>query len=112
MFKICPLCEHPWKDRENFLTDPGLTIVGYQARFDDENSGLFLFNHTCETTLAVEVELFDDLYKGPRYDEPLTGTDECSELCLHTDELSPRGARCKYAFLREIIQIIKNWPKA
>jgi hypothetical protein len=29
MFKKCPLCEHTWKDRETFLVDPDVEIIGY-----------------------------------------------------------------------------------
>lgn len=111
MFKTCPLCQHPWKNRDIFLADPDLEIIGYQARFEDVDEGLFLFNHTCETTLAVEVEQFYDLYKGPRYEEALTDTDECTGLCNHIEELSRCSAKCRYSYVRDIIQIIKEWPK-
>jgi hypothetical protein len=111
MFKECPMCGNIWKNREAFLTDPNLVIIGYQARFEKIKDGLFLFNHACQTTLAVEVMEFDDLYKGPKYDMSLFDTDECSELCLDMNNLDACGAKCKYAYVRDIIQIIKNWPK-
>jgi len=111
MFKKCPLCEHPWKDRETFLADPDVEIIGYQASFDEIQDGLFLFNHLCRTTMALEVMRFDDLYKGTRYDMTLTGTDECSGYCLDMNELSVCSAECKHAYIRYIIQIIRKWPK-
>lgn len=112
MFKKCPLCAHPWKTREAFLSDPGLEIIGYQSRFDEVESGLYLFNHVCQTTLALEVAAFEDLYKGPRYETPLTGSDECDGYCLDINALEACRADCKYAYVRDIIQIIKNWPKS
>jgi len=111
MFKICPLCEHPWKDRETFLADPEVDIIGYQASFADIQDGLFLFNHLCRTTMALEVMKFDDLYKGPRYDMSLTETVDCSGYCLDIHELSACSAECKYAYVRDIIQVIRAWPK-
>jgi len=111
MFKKCTVCHYSWKDRETFLNDPDLEIIGYQASLDDVQSGLYLFNHQCKTTLALEVMKFDDLYDGPRFDKDLAETDECSGFCLHINELTVCGAQCKYAYIREIIQIIRNWPK-
>ena len=111
MFKKCSMCGQIWENREAFLDDPDLEIIGYQASFDNVKNGLFLYNHVCKTTLAMEVMEFDDLYKGPVYDLSLTGTDDCSDLCHDINELSVCGSQCKYAYVRDIIQVIKNWPK-
>ena len=111
MFKKCTKCDHIWENREAFLSDPGLEIIGYQASFEEIKDGLFLFNHVCETTLAMDVIDFDDLYKGPVYDTSMADTDACSELCYDINNLDACGAECKYAYVRDIIQIIKNWPK-
>jgi hypothetical protein len=111
MFKKCPLCGYPWQDRKTFLADPDIIIIGYQACLDDIKTGLFLFNHQCKTTMALEVLKFDDLYNGPKYDTVLTKTDECSGYCLDINELSACSAECKYAYVRDIIQVIQSWPK-
>ncbi len=111
MFKQCTVCRHCWQDREDFLTDPDLAIIGYQVCFDGVKDGLFLFNHNCKTTLAVKVYEFDDLYKGPRYDTAALGTDSCSGFCLDMTELKSCDSQCKYAYVLDIIQIIVKWPK-
>ena len=38
-------------------------------------------------------------------------TTECPEFCLHKSELRPCPAKCECAYVREIIQVIKDWPK-
>jgi hypothetical protein len=111
VFKKCPLCHHPWENREKFLSDPELEIIGYQVSFESIQDGLFLFNHQCKTTLALKVTDFDDLYEGVRYEQVATGTDDCSGYCLHIAELRPCGAECKYAYVRDIISTIRKWPK-
>lgn len=114
IFKKCSCCTHTWTTREEFLSDPMITIVGYQVKFDNLELGLFLFNHmviNCGTTMAIEAGKFSDLYDGPIYEEPLTNTDECPEYCLIKDELRPCPAKCACAYVREVIQIIKNWAK-
>jgi len=98
-------------NRDTFLADPNLEIIGYQACFDDVRTGLYLFNHTCRTTLAVKVMDFEDLYEGPVYDKVMKGSDQCSGYCLDVNVLEPCSAGCKYARVREVIQIIRKWPK-
>ena len=111
MFKKCTSCGHTWENRDAFLADPDIKIIGYEASFDNIKDGLFLFNHVCKTTLAMDVKGFDDLYTGPVYDMSLAGTEECSDLCHDMTKLDACDAKCKFAYVRDIIQIIKNWPK-
>jgi len=108
MFKRCNNCGTEWKTRKAFLNDKDLVITGYQAHFEKLTLGLFLFNHSCKTTLAVAAGEFQDLYKGPVFAERLTGSDQCPGHCLHQDELDPCPAHCECAYIREIIQLIKN----
>ncbi len=111
VFKRCPLCGYPWDCRSSFLADPGIEIIGYQACFKELTAGFFLFNHSCTGTLAILVEEFEDLYVGPLFAERKTGTDECPEYCLRKEELARCPARCECAFVREIIQLVRAWPK-
>jgi len=110
-FKKCPMCEAIWPTRESFLEDRDLTIVGYQVHVEQLVAGLFLFNHCCMTTLAVEAGKFQDLYDGPIFEERLAGTPECREFCFRKYDLRPCPAKCEFAYVREIIQIVKNCPK-
>lgn len=93
------------------MEDPALNLIGYQVNFDYLEEGFFLFNHHCNTTLAIRAGEFKDLYTGPIFSERLTNTDECPEYCLHKEELRPCPAKCECAYIREIIQIIKSWTK-
>ena len=110
LFKQCTACGHPWRSRESFLWDPDVKLVGYQPRFEALKTGLFLFNHRCGTTIAIQAGEFEDLYHGPIFENRATGTEECPGYCLIKDELRPCPAQCECAFVREIIQIIKRYP--
>jgi hypothetical protein len=108
------MCNEVWVSREAFLSDPRVVVVGYQADFEVLESGLFLFNHRdagCGTTLVVEAGSFVDLAAGPIYRQSLTGTEECSEYCLNPDELRPCPAHCECAYVREVLQVVRNWKK-
>lgn len=105
------VCRHTWNGRTEFLADPDIEIIGYQVHFKDLKKGLFLFSHSCNTSLSIPSGRFTDLYRGEMVEERKTGTEECPGYCLHQDELQPCPARCECAYVREIIQIIRNWPK-
>lgn len=112
VMKRCTCCGHLWHTREAFLGDPQLAVIGYQVNFDDLLLGLFLFDHlACGSTMALPAGLFRDLYDGPVYAGRATGTDDCPEYCLRKGELGPCPAKCECAYVREVLQIIRRWPK-
>lgn len=109
LFKTCTHCHRTWSDREGFLRCHDLVLVGYQPNFDDIEAGFLLFNHItegCGSTFAVSVAKFSDLYKGPRFSESKKGSDECGRHFLNIKDLSSCKAECKYAYVREVLQIV------
>ncbi len=113
-FKTCPCCGCVWPKRETFLADGKLSLNGYQADFGEPGEGLFIFTHTekdCGTSLAVKTKSFKDLYPGPIYARRGLGTEDCPGYCLGEFILERCDARCEYASIRELLQIIKQWPK-
>ncbi len=112
IFKKCPVCAFELATRDSLLKDRNIEIIGYQAHFEELTSGLFLFNHLfCKGTFALQAGFFKDLYKDVIFSERATGSKECPGHCLHEDELGPCPANCECAYVREIIQLIKIWPK-
>jgi hypothetical protein len=110
-FKRCPACGFKWADRDDFLGDPDLKLVGYQVNFRELKAGLFLFNHVCKGTLAIYAAEFDDLYDGPLFTQRCTDGPKCPNYCVHENELAPCPNACECAFVREILQKLKAWPK-
>lgn len=111
-FKTCPLCSQVWTSRDIFLEDRDIELVGYQVDFEEVALGLFLFNHnTCQTTLAIQARLLKDLYLGPMFKERKTGKEECPGYCLRRSALEPCPAECECAWVRGLLQIIRDWPK-
>ena len=110
-FKTCRSCLFKWGDLNDFLGDPEIKIIGYQVNYDDLSAGVFLFNHSCGNTLGLPVRSFNGLYEGPVFRERAKGTAECPEYCLYQDQLDRCQVRCECAYVRDIIYIIRNWPK-
>jgi hypothetical protein len=111
MFKCCPKCGFVWASRLDFLSDSGLHAIGYQVNFQVLQAGIFLFNHVCRGTLGIPAAEFMDLYRGPVFQERATGGAECAGHCLHEDDLAACPAQCECAFVREVLQRIRMWPK-
>lgn len=94
------------------MQDENTQLVGYQANFSHLELGYFLFNHlACESTIAIPAGLFKDLYAGPVFAERMTGTEVCQGFCDDMDAIEPCDAQCECAYVREIMQIIRHWPK-
>jgi len=108
IFKTCPSCGFFWNTREEFVNDKNVAIIGYQVNFVKLESGLFLFNHSCKSTLSIKVDKFKDLYDGPIFQKRHTGSESCGGHCLHNNDLKPCPVECECAFVREIIQILKK----
>jgi len=104
----CAVCNKHWPTRDEFLGDTRVELVGYQVSFENLVAGQFLFNHECGATLAVPATAFADLYAGPVFQERVANTADCPGHCLHPDDLDPCTAKCECAFVREILQLVKN----
>ena len=104
IFARCKVCNQQWPSRDAFIADDGVHLIGYQVNFFQVEKGLFLFNHTCDATLAIPAGSFADLYDGPIYHERKTGSDECPSYCLYQHELRPCPAKCDCAYIREILK--------
>jgi hypothetical protein len=112
VFKRCTCCNIPWLSRSQFLGDDDIELIGYQVNFGHLQLGYFLFNHlTCESTIAVHAGLFRNLYDGPVFSKRLTLSESCPGYCLHKDNLDACDAPCECAYVRAIMQIVRDWPK-
>lgn len=109
--RVCSNCGVQWPDRERFLSDPRIRVVGYQPNFRSLSDGLFYFNHSCGTTLAFKAGEFADLYDGPMFGDRKTGGPDCLGYCLRSYELRLCAAKCECAFVRNVLNLIRNHPK-
>jgi hypothetical protein len=109
-FKICSKCAYTWKARDDFLEDPFICLVGFQADFKENESGYYLFNHIldgneCDTTLAVEVEAFLSLHKEAMFTDIKFESPLCEAHCTRVEDLSQCPVECKNAVARKIMQV-------
>ncbi len=114
-YRRCTTCGQEWKTRQDWLVDPCVVLVGYQASFVEFSAGLFLFNHMvagCNTTMGIPAGDFFDLYAGPMFEGRKCGSKECPGFCLNKEELRSCPVQCECAFVREVLQVVMEWPKS
>ena len=111
LFSECQSCHEIWRNYHDFLSDPLITLKGYQVSFKNLRAGQFIFNHSCGASMSVPVGSFVHLYDGPIYEERATGSDKCPEYCLRPEELCSCPVECECAYVREVLQIVRRWPK-
>lgn len=115
MFKECTSCHHVWEDRDDFLSDPAVVLVGYQVNFERLKEGLFLFNHelkTCGTSMAIAAGEFTDMHDGPIFsDIPHDTVENCPGYCEERSYLDPCNEKCECAYVRDVLDKVNKWPK-
>ena len=110
-FSQCESCGTQWPTRDHLLHDPELEIIEYQVDFNDFTAGIFIFHHTCGSNLSLPVRKFNGLYEGTVFNVRVKDAEDCPDYCLYRENLEPCEAKCECAYVRNIIGIIKNWPK-
>ena len=96
---------------DNFVSDCEIELNGYKADFEKLEYGIFFFTHhkkECFSTMAIEAGNFFSLYDGPIHTERKTGTEECPSYCKDINQLNRCDAFCECAFVREVINIIRE----
>jgi hypothetical protein len=114
LFKLCPSCNKEWLTREEFMRDPGLELNGYKADFESLEYGMFFFTHSvsnCCSTMVLLVNDFRSLYGGPVYPDRLALSEDCPRYCIDEKQMARCDALCECAFVREIMQIIRQEKK-
>jgi hypothetical protein len=109
-FKMCSMCHKVWADCERFVTDPELTVNGYQAFFDNPADGLILFTHRtkgCRSTLALKAAAFKDLYRGPKQFSMNFGAPSYPEHRADTRSLEFCETPCSMKWVRDVLQLLR-----
>jgi hypothetical protein len=110
-FKQCGMCQHAWADAIELVCDRTLELAGYQAAFDDPETGLFLMLHRkpdCLTTIGIRAGKLRHFYQEPVPTELLAGQNGCPGHCFSADNLEPCNHPCRMAWVRQVLQYLRN----
>ncbi|GMW01693.1 MAG: hypothetical protein AMXMBFR84_28300 [Candidatus Hydrogenedentota bacterium] len=109
---ICRGCNQVWLEREGLISDPAIALAGYQANFDNLESGRFVFTHECGASFSVCVKSFLTLCAEHVHTGYRLNGEACPGYCMHEHELDPCGAECECAYIRNVLDVVRKWPKA
>ena len=112
VFKRCSTCDREWSTRDEFLHDPEVVLVGYQSTFTVTEPGLFLFNHSCDSTIAIDADAFADMYGEEIRQSCEAHLDNHPEYCCKgmTGEDEPKACICKFS--RTIVDTLRTMMDA
>ncbi|OVE74741.1 hypothetical protein BVX97_06455 [bacterium E08(2017)] len=115
LFKECSSCPKKWISRDEFLEDPCVDLIGYQANYVELERGLFLFQHNtndCGTSLAISASEFTDMHDGPMFaDIKRQDVKSCPGYCGQRHLLDPCGEECECGYVRDVLDTVNKWEK-
>ncbi|MBD3418989.1 MAG: hypothetical protein GF398_02605 [Chitinivibrionales bacterium] len=111
MFKACS-CGQEWDTLERFLSDEGVGLCGYFALpMHPELSAIAFNHHACKSTMAISAFEFKHMYQGPVFQGNHYHHVDCVGACKDSTNLESCPMHCECVWVREVMQIIRNWPK-
>lgn len=110
-FKKCHNCGYEWKEREELLTDPAIELLGYQVDTIHCKDGLILFNHRCQTTLAIKLSLLGDLCVAKICPHKKNGRGYRPSASLRSKAFPAAPQTDQESHVSEILKIVRAWPK-
>ncbi len=110
IFTTCAGCKKEWVSRDLFVNDSQVRITGYNINLDYLDNGYFIFLHKeCQTSSAIEVSFFKDLYQDEKSYINKMGSKECPGYCKDSSNFDDCNVDCECNYVRKIItQIVKR----
>jgi hypothetical protein len=111
-FKHCPTCNVLWRQQSQFLSDPEVKFLGFRPAATPESLALIVFNHArCDTRLTFTLETFAELTVFPILCASCAITHKDTDYCLAGASGRPCPALCICAFVHNVSESIRAWPK-
>ncbi len=109
LFRKCGSCGRAWKSWEEFVYDPGLTMLGIQVSESHPAANLIVFEHSCGSSVSVLASRLRHLLpESRRYRLTLFGTEKCSEHCRNMDSLALCDRPCANARDRRLALLLHD----
>ncbi len=110
LFKVCNGCGKRWQTAEQFILDPSLQLVMYQAVFGEVEYGLFVLTHDvpeCQSSISVSVGMFRGLVPRDHQESGFLDP-KCEDRCFSQMDLAPCNVDCSMKWARDVMQCLKE----
>jgi len=108
-FKTCGSCRKEWEGWQDFVLDPGIRILGFQAVEGLPDANLIVFEHKCGSSISLLAKRLRHLLPGPDEESRLPvlfGSDVCREHCRLIEDLEACDRPCANSRDRRLIQLL------
>ncbi len=108
-FQRCGSCGELWKDWRDFVLDPRIRLIGFQAFPSLPDANLLIFEHRCGSSVSVQARRLRHLLPDSMQalDLPnLFGSDTCNQHCRSLENLSACDRSCVNARDRQLVLLL------
>ena len=108
-FQKCGSCGRTWEHWRDFILDPGVRLLGFQAVFSLPDANLIVFEHRCGSTISVLSKRLRPFFPGIENEKPLPAlfdSEVCNQYCRHVENLQICDRPCANARDRRMIHIL------
>ncbi len=105
-FKTCRSCRIHWADLQQFVYDPGVSVLGLQAITSVPDGNLLMFEHRCGSTISVRAKLIRQMFPEPEENTSLPlqfEKDGCEGHCRSVEDLTACRQPCINARDRRLL---------
>jgi hypothetical protein len=114
-FKTCGSCRKSWEHWQDFVLDPGVRILGFQAIDSLPDANLLVFEHKCGSSISLLAKKLRHLLDehGEREKLPvLFGSETCRKHCRLIEDLEACDRPCANSRDRMLIQMLIRMKRA
>ena len=108
-FQKCGSCGQPWMQWSDFILDPDVRLIGFQAVSGMPDANLLVFEHCCGSSISILARrlrhLLSDGQPEPQLPS-LFGTEPCNQFCRFLENLTACDRPCANARDRRLIQAV------
>ncbi len=90
-FQKCGSCSKSWKLWSDFVLDPGIRLLGFQAIAEFPDANLIVFEHRCGSTISILAKrlrpMFPEIQSEPAVSQVLYDSEACNQYCRHIENI-------------------------
>ncbi len=115
-FQTCGSCRRQWDQWTDFVLDPEVRLIGFQAFPGLPDANLLVFEHLCGSSISILIKRLRHHFMTPGEStglDSLFGTETCLGHCRYLEDLEACDRPCINArdrqLIRRLLEMRRNW---
>lgn len=113
-FQTCGSCRERWQEWSDFILDPNIRLLGFQAISGLPDANLLVFEHRCGSSISLLAKRLRHILPVAEAAAEMTslfGTGQCNQYCRFLDNLEACDRPCANARDRRLILALLNMKR-